>query len=128
MKSLPLFLLVCSRRERFAPTAAIAGRMAEELTGPHQVVVLPGISSGANVLDTDRNQTREAMLERLRQYLPAGGATHKERRPRFTHRGRLRPPTFTTFLSTPPFFFLIFYAEQASCGRERGSYYSFCLS
>ena len=69
-------LFLCSRQERFAPTAAIAGRMAEQLTGPHQVVVLPGISSGVNVLDTDWNQTREAMLEWLRQYLPAGGATH----------------------------------------------------
>jgi pimeloyl-ACP methyl ester carboxylesterase len=62
-------LIVCSKGETFAPTLAIARQIADQLTGQRQVVVLPGKSSGVNVLETDWNQFRAETLEWLRRFL-----------------------------------------------------------
>ncbi len=62
-------LFICSEKETGAPTCSFARKMADQITGPHQILTLPGKSTGVNVLDTDWNQVRAAMLDWLERYL-----------------------------------------------------------
>jgi hypothetical protein len=55
-------LFVCSDKETAARTCSYAKKMADQLTGRHDILVLPGKSTGVNVLDTDWNQVRAGIM------------------------------------------------------------------
>jgi hypothetical protein len=62
-------LFIGSENETGARTLSAARKMADQLQGPHDILALPGKSTGVNVLDTDWNLVRTAILSWLGAYL-----------------------------------------------------------
>jgi hypothetical protein len=62
-------LLIASAQDQTGPTAIYAQRIAEKLSGPSDVLILPGSASGLGILDTGWNPVRESILGWFGKYL-----------------------------------------------------------
>lgn len=66
-------LLIATTQDALGPTNIYAGRIAETLTGPSEVLILPGKQSGLSILEAHWNDVRRATLDWLADYVPATG-------------------------------------------------------
>lgn len=62
-------LLIATTQDALGPTSVYAARIAEQLAGPANVLVLPGSQSGLSILDSHWNDVREAILAWFDTYL-----------------------------------------------------------
>lgn len=62
-------LFVCSEKESSVPALSAAKEMSDSLTGPRDILVLPGRVSGVTILDANWNRFRAALRDWLAKYL-----------------------------------------------------------
>jgi dienelactone hydrolase len=64
-------LLIATNRDQTGPASTYAQRIAANLAGPHDTVILPGTENGLGILEPHWNIARQAILNWFDKYLAA---------------------------------------------------------